>query len=78
MRIFDGLRRIRILDATTDHVRNRSLRIWGRSLPTLWAVEDRVGVPRYSANVETVMLWPIYNAGISVAIIVILQTLRDI
>jgi len=43
-----------------------------------WAVEDRVGVPRYSANVETVMLWLIYNAGISVAIIVILQTLRDI
>ena len=42
------------------------------------AVEDRVGVPRYSANVETVMLWLIYNAGISVAIIVILQTLRDI
>ena len=43
-----------------------------------WAIEDRPGVPRYSPNVETIMLWLIYSGGISIAVIVIRQTLRQI
>ncbi len=41
-----------------------------------WAMEDRPGIPRYPANVETIMLWLIYSAGVSVAIIVVRQSLR--
>ena len=43
-----------------------------------WAVEDRAGIPRYSPNVETVMLWLVYSVGISIVIVVIRQTLRQI
>lgn len=43
-----------------------------------WAVEDRAGIPRYSPNVETIMLWLIYSAGLSIIIIVVRQTLRQI
>ena len=43
-----------------------------------WAVEDRAGVPRYSANVETIMLWLIYSVGISIVIVVVRQTLRHL
>jgi hypothetical protein len=43
-----------------------------------WAVEDRPGIPRYSANVETIMLWLIYSLGVSIGIVVIRQTLRHL
>jgi hypothetical protein len=43
-----------------------------------WAVEDRAGVPRYSANVETIMLWLVYSVGISIIIVVVRQTLRHL
>ena len=41
-----------------------------------WAVENRVGVPGYSTNTETIMLWLIYSVGISIVIVVALQTFR--
>ena len=43
-----------------------------------WAVEDRAGIPRFSNHVETVILWLIYSVGLSIAIIVIRQTLRHL
>jgi hypothetical protein len=43
-----------------------------------WAVEGRAGVPRYSANVETILLWLVYSVGISIAIVVVRQTLRHL
>ena len=42
-----------------------------------WVVEDRPGVPRYSANVETVILWLVYSVGVSIIIVVVRQTLRQ-
>ena len=43
-----------------------------------WAVEDRPGIPRYSENTETIMLWLIYSFGVSLCIVVIRQTLRHL
>jgi len=43
-----------------------------------WAIEDRPGIPRYSPNVETIMLWLVYSVGISITIVVIRQTLRQL
>lgn len=43
-----------------------------------WAVEDRPGIPRYPANVETVMLWLVYSVGISIVIVVVRQSLRQL
>ncbi|HEB89403.1 MAG TPA: hypothetical protein ENI85_07515 [Deltaproteobacteria bacterium] len=43
-----------------------------------WAVEDRPGIPRFSNHVETIILWMLYSAGLSIAIIVIRQTLRHL
>ncbi len=43
-----------------------------------WAVEGRAGIPRFSANIETIMLWLVYSVGVSLAIVVVLQTLRDL
>jgi len=43
-----------------------------------WAVEDRPGIPRYSANVETIMLWLVYSVGISIMIVVVRQALRHL
>ena len=43
-----------------------------------WAVEDRAGIPRYPVHVETVLLWLIYSVVISIAIVVIRQTLRHL
>lgn len=41
-----------------------------------WAVDDRWGVPRFSQSVETVLLWLLYSAAVSIAVIVARQTLR--
>jgi hypothetical protein len=41
-----------------------------------WIVEDRAGVPRYSANVETIFLWLVYSSAVSVAIVVLKQMMR--
>ena len=43
-----------------------------------WAVTDRPGIPRYSASVETVMLWLVYSVGISTGIVVVRQSLRHL
>lgn len=41
-----------------------------------WVVEDRAGVPRYSAQVETIFLWLVYSSAVSVAIVVLKQMMR--
>lgn len=41
-----------------------------------WAVDDRWGAPRFSHSVETVLLWLLYSAAVSIAIVVARQTLR--
>lgn len=43
-----------------------------------WAVDDRPGVPRFSSHVETVVLWVLYSGVVSVGIVVVRQTLRDL
>ncbi len=42
-----------------------------------WAVDDRPGIPRFSARVETVLLWLVYSGVLSIAIVVLRQTLRE-
>jgi hypothetical protein len=42
-----------------------------------WAVDDRPGIPRFGHGVETVLLWLLYSTLVSIAIIVLLQTLRE-
>ena len=43
-----------------------------------WAVDDRPGVPRFSTPIETVVLWLLYSGVLSVAIVVVRQTLREL
>lgn len=43
-----------------------------------WAVDDRPGVPRFSAPVETVLLWLVYSGVLAIAIVVARQTLREL
>ncbi len=43
-----------------------------------WAVHRRVGQPRFPEAVETVLLWLIYSAGVSLAIALTLQVLREL
>ena len=43
-----------------------------------WAVDDRPGIPRFSAPVETVLLWLVYSGVLSIAIVVLRQTLREL
>lgn len=42
-----------------------------------WAIEDRSGIPRFSASVETILLWLLYSGVISVLIVVVRQSLRS-
>ena len=42
-----------------------------------WAVDERPGIPRYPRAVETVLLWLVYSTVVSVAIVVVRQTIRD-
>jgi hypothetical protein len=41
-----------------------------------WAVEGRPGVPRFSPQVETILLWLLYSSAIAVAVVVLRQTAR--
>ena len=43
-----------------------------------WAVDDRPGIPRFSSHVETIVLWLLYSGVVSVGIIVVRQTLREL
>jgi hypothetical protein len=43
-----------------------------------WAIDDRPGIPRYSASVETVVPWLLYSGLVAVVIIVVRQTLRQL
>ncbi len=43
-----------------------------------WAVDGRPGVPRFSTRVETIVLWLLYSGVLSVAIVVVRQTLREL
>ncbi|MHA7839718.1 MAG: hypothetical protein ACX98W_19815 [bacterium] len=43
-----------------------------------WAVEDRVGIPRFSIHTETIMIWLVYSAVVAVAIVVVKQVLREL
>lgn len=43
-----------------------------------WAVDERPGIPRYPRAIETVLLWLVYSSVVSVAIIVVRQTIRDL
>ena len=42
-----------------------------------WAVDNRPGIPRFPRSVETVLLRLLYSTIVSIAIIVLLQTLRE-
>lgn len=41
-----------------------------------WVVDDRPGVPRYSAHVETVFLWLLYSSFVSIGIVIVKQLMR--
>jgi len=43
-----------------------------------WAIDDRPGIPRYPASVETILLWVFYSGVVSVAIVIARQTLRQL
>lgn len=43
-----------------------------------WVVEDRAGIPRYSAHVETIFLWLLYSGAVSIAIVILKQTMRHL
>ncbi len=43
-----------------------------------WAVEDRIGIPRFPTHAETILLWLIYSGGIALVIVLFRQTLREI
>lgn len=43
-----------------------------------WAIDDRWGVPRFSRATETVLLWLVYSGAVSVGIIILRQTLREL
>ena len=42
-----------------------------------WAVDGRPGVPRFSPSVETILLWLVYSGVLSIAVVVVRQTLRE-
>jgi len=41
-----------------------------------WVVEDRPGIPRYSRNVETILLWMLYSGAVAIAIVMLKQAMR--
>ena len=41
-----------------------------------WAIDERPGIPRYPASVETILLWLVYSGVVSIAIVIARQTLR--
>lgn len=41
-----------------------------------WVVEDRPGVPRYSQQVETIVIWLLYSTLVAFLIIVLKQMMR--
>lgn len=43
-----------------------------------WAVEDRVGIPRFPTHAETILLWLIYSGGIALVIVLFRQALRHL
>ena len=43
-----------------------------------WAVEGRVGVPRFPDVVETVLIWLVYSALIASTIVLVKQVLRHL
>jgi len=43
-----------------------------------WAIEDRVGIPRFPTHAETILLWLIYSAGVAMAIVLFRQVLRHL
>lgn len=43
-----------------------------------WAIDDRPGIPRFSNQVETIILWLVYSGAVSVGIVVVRQTLRHV
>ena len=43
-----------------------------------WAVEGRLGVPRFSRHAETVVLWLVYSGAVGFVVFWIRQALRHL
>ncbi len=43
-----------------------------------WALEGRIGTPRFPAHVETVLVWLVYSVGVALVIVLTKQVLREL
>ncbi len=43
-----------------------------------WAVEERLGIPRFSHHTETIMLWLVYSSTIAFVVFWVRQVLHEI